>query len=533
MNKLTRLKESDMHQRTIHAIFKAVIGLSVLMVGSVAMADTLVVPDFSANTAATAASVNTAFATVESSVNDNDARITTNTSAIGTNATAIGDNTNNIGNNAGSITTNTSNISTNTANIADNFSAITGNTADISNNYSDLDQRIIDLGQLVADQSNGIPQDVALDCVADPDAFLNTPINSHTTYILTGMCNGPIWIENRRGITLKGDGVGSKNDGIILQPGLTEHPYAVLGVWDSKAIVLDDLELSAINYRSKTYSFGDNVASLSAGNQSKINASNVNFIGGDYSVEAYAQAMLRLGAGIQITGFNRAGLGASTGGLIRTHDDITVTGIVDNSTDDYINAVYAVSNGVVEIRDGGTFTAGTTTRTIDSNGFTIYPAAVWAGENGSIRVRDGINPAVFNGAVEAGYSASIRIFGNTTIHGLLAAYHGSTIRVDNIVQDSGEVWAGDNGYLRIESSTITPGDTDGSPDDSISLYRNGIARINNSILNLGGINISAYGFTVLNLRGTTNLGADGVDCGDSRNVSIFGSVTLGTVSCLP
>ena len=103
-----------MHKQTIRSISKTLTGILVLMGGSAAMADTLVVPDFAASTAATAASVNTAFEAVESSVNDNDARITTNTGAIGTN----------------------------TANIADNFSSTTSNTTDITNNFNNLDQRV-------------------------------------------------------------------------------------------------------------------------------------------------------------------------------------------------------------------------------------------------------------------------------------------------------------------------------------------------------------------------------------------------------
>jgi len=403
--------------------------------------------------------------------------------------------------------------------------------ARINENFNDLDQRVIDLGQLVADQSNGIKVDVALDCGADADAFLNTPINSHTTYTLTGMCNGPIWIENRRKIRIQGDGVGSKNDGIILQAGLIDHPFGALGVWDSKAIRLDDLVLSAANYVSKDYGTYSNVATISAGNQSKINATNVDFIGGDWSVNVYRQAHLRLGAGNTVTGFNRTGLTADSGGLIRTMEDITVTGIVGTSTEDYITAVNATSNAIIQIRNGGTFTAGSTTRTVDSNGFAIYPAAVWVGDNATLNVSDGSNPTVFNGAVESGYSAMIRMRGST-IHGVLGVYHSSVVHMTNTTQDLGEVWVGDGGYLRVESSTITPGDTDGFAE-SISLYRHGRARINNSTLNLGGINASAFGFTLLQLRGTTNLGTDGVDCGESRNVSIHNTVTRGTVSCLP
>jgi hypothetical protein len=398
----------------------------------------------------------------------------------------------------------------------------------INDNFTDLDQRIIDLGVAVADQSNGINQDVPLNCDDDADAFLNAPINSHTTYILTGMCNGPIWISDRSNVTIMGDASGSKDDGVILPASLLEDPFAAIGAWRAKAVTLENLTVDASNYVSKNYDFGNNVAALSAGFQSYVTVTEVDFLGGDWALDVFDLAMLRLKAGVSVTGFNRGGLNSDGGANIRVDEPITVTGIVNTSTDDYINALNAGRNGTIKINNGGTFTAGTTTETIDSQGFTIYPAAVWAGDNGSILVQDGSSPTVFNGAVESGYSATIRMRGDTTIHGVLGAYHNSVMHLTDIVQDGGEIYAGDGGYMRIESGTLTPVSTFNSAFD---LYRNGRARINNSTLILGGKNISVSSFSVLNLRGTTNLGTDGIDCGDSQNVSIRNSVVHGPISC--
>jgi len=66
-----------MHKQSKHVgITTVIFGAMALLSGSVAMADTLDVPPFVAGNLATATSVNTAFETVESSVNDNDGRIT-------------------------------------------------------------------------------------------------------------------------------------------------------------------------------------------------------------------------------------------------------------------------------------------------------------------------------------------------------------------------------------------------------------------------------------------------------------------------
>ena len=407
--------------------------------------------------------------------------------------------------------------------------------AHINDNFSDLDQRVIDLGETVADQSNGIAQDVAVDCGSDADAFLNTPINSHTTYILTGMCNGPIWIDGRNNVTIMGDENGNKDDGVILQGGLTEDPYHAVGVWRSKNISLENLTVDSSNYVSKNYSFGNNVGTISAGEQSYLVVTNVDSIGGDYAVQAHSQSLLRINEGVTVTGFNRSGLVASTGSVIRTHDDITVSGVVGTSTDDWGGqAINAGGNSFVQIREGGSFTGSTSSVTHDADdGQLIYPVSVWVYDNGTLNVKSGSNPAVFHSGIENGYSSMIRMEGNAIIHGVVGVYHSAVMRLNDIVQDGGDIWAGDGGYILIESSTLTPVSIYDPANHNFSLYRAGRARVNNTTINLGDSNLNIYGLDLLQLRGSTSIGTAGIECGEYWNVQIANSVTHGPVSCQP
>jgi hypothetical protein len=366
---------------------------------------------------------------------------------------------------------------------------------------------------------------IVVDCSADANAFLNTTIQNNITYTLTGMCNGPIWIEDRKNVTIQGDASGSKDDGVILQAGLTVQPYAAIGVWQSKAITLDNLTLSAANYVSETYVFGDNVSALHVGNDSYTEVSNVDFIGGDYSVHVYNDGQLVVGSGVTVTGFNLGGLTAYNHGLIRTLNDITVTGLVGTSTDDGSNALQATNNAIVEIRDGGTF-AGPTVAVQD------YRTTVWAGDNGTVRIKDGTNPTVITGGVASGTSAMIRIEGNTTVTGYIAAYHLGYTRIAGTTQSGGLIEVGDGGYLRFDSSSLTPTSIP-FPASPVDIYRMGKLRATDTSFDLGGNDVELSGFGYINLRGTTDLGGADINCHDRRLVSIKASVTnVGTIGCV-
>jgi len=237
-------------------------------------------------------------------------------------------------------------------------------------------------------------------------------------------------------------------------------------------------------------------------------------------VHVYNDGMLTLREGNTVAGFNIGGLTAYNHGLIRTLDDITVTGLAGTSNQGDPNALQATNAGIVEIRNGGTFTGPT-----GDEQDPAYHTAVWASDNGTIRIKAGANPTVVNGGVASSMSAVIRVEGNTTVNGYVAAYHLGYTRIAGTTQFGGLVEAGDAGYLRFDSGFL-------NPSAPIDIYRMGKMRAGDTDMNIAGSEISVTGFGMLNLRrGTTLNGAD-ISCHEPGLVSIHGSITdVGTVSC--
>lgn len=368
-------------------------------------------------------------------------------------------------------------------------------------------------------------KEIAVDCSMDVNAFLNTTIEDNATYTLTGMCNGPIWIESRDNVTIQGDATGSKDDGVQLQAGLSEHPYAAIGIWQSRGVVLDNLTVSAANYVNASYSFGDNVSAVHVGNKSLAEASNVDFIGGDYSVHVYHDGMLTLREGNTVTGFNLGGLTAYNQGLIRTLDHITVTGLTGASTSEDSNAIQATNNAVIDIRGGGSFAGPTIAGSQD------YRTTVWASDNGTVRTQDASNPTQVTGGVAANRSAVVWIEGNATVNGYIGAYHMGYTRIVDTTQSGGLIEAGDGAFLRFQSSSLTPSSLL-FPTTPVDIYRMGKLRVEHSGMDLGGNNISVSGFSYINLRGTTDAGGADIQCHERGLIFIQPSVTgVGNIGC--
>ncbi len=380
-------------------------------------------------------------------------------------------------------------IRTNTDNIADNFSQIQVNSADIAANA----ERIASL-----ESGSGGSDPVNVACEEDANAFRGIDIQSNTTYVLHGMCDGPIWIKNRENVAILGDETGSQGNGVRLPAGLTEHPYGAIGVWQSRGIKLENLTVSAANYVGQDYVFGSNVASLIAGNQSYVDAADVKFIGGDYSVDVHTGTQLNLHEGITVTDYNRVGLNAFNQAIIRTFGPVSVTGLVGSSTETYPYAISAISNSVVEIGRGGSF-SGASGQPVDE-----YATAVWSGDNSTVRFENSANTSTVNGSIESAYSSMVRISGNMELNGALAAYHRGYIRATDTTQSGGPIYSGDASTIRLESGRVTTG--------IIDVYRQGNLRTNNTIINTGGNAIAVGGLSLINLRGSTDLNGADISC---------------------
>jgi len=324
---------------------------------------------------------------------------------------------------------------------------------------------------------------------------------------------------------IQGDNSGSMDDGVRLPPGLSEHPVAAIALRQSTAVRIDNLALSADNYASQSYPFGEDVAALGVAEQSWVEISDVAFSGGDFTVDVNNGSQASLRQGISIVGYNRAGLSAYNHGLIRTHDPISVSGIVGQSTETYPYAILAENNSVVEITAGGSF-SGASGQPVDE-----YPTAVWSGDNSSIRFADSAIPTTINGAIESAYSSMVRISGNLVLNGAMAAYHRGYIRAAGVTQSGGPIYSGDASTIRFESSRLTPPNA-AFPWATLDIYRQGNLRANDTEVNLNGNRIYVSGFGFLNLRGETDLNFADISCHDRNQISIRSSVdNVGFVSC--
>ncbi len=322
--------------------------------------------------------------------------------------------------------------------------------AEVNENFDNLDQRLTAI-----EQGTG-GSEVAIDCSGDVNALINTDLKNGNTYVLTGMCNGPIGVFGNKSVTFKGDATGTKDDGVILPAGLTQHPEAAIAVYGPNQVFLENLTVSSENYVSTSYSFGSYVATLNAGNGARAYVTNVDFIGGDYSVQAFRNGVININDGVSVTGFNIGGLNASHNGHIQVRKPITVTGLTTSTNAEYTQALSANKNASLDIVDGGTFTAPT-------GGSTILSAnAIECSEGGVVRVRNS-GTSIFNGNISAYRSAVVRVQAGSV---------------------NGNVGAGDLSNVTLENVTL-------NPSNPISLIRFSILKVSGST-DLNGVNVECH-----------------------------------------
>ena len=117
------------------------------------------------------------------------------------------------------------------------------------------------------------------------------------------------------------------------------------------------------------------------------------------------------------------------------------------------------------------------------------------------------------------------------MNGYIGAYHTGYTRVVDTTQSGGLLEAGDGGFLRFDSSSLTPTSLL-FPTTPVDIYRMGKLRVGNTAMDLGGNGFSVTGFGYINLRGTTDLGGADIGCHERGLIFIQGSVTnVGTIGC--
>lgn len=411
--------------------------------------------------------------------------------------------------------------------------------SEMNANFDALDTRLLAL-----EGSSSTAQTINIDCDTDANAFANTTITDNTTYVLTGMCNGPIEVFRKRNVFIHGDATGTKDDGVMLQSGLTTNPYAAVAFWESSG-ELSNLTIDASNYvtAGSGYQWANAGAldgAVSVGQTSILRIYDTDILGGDYALNVYRSSYAKTYSNVNITGFNLAGVSASMNSHVELSDAISVIGN-SSSTSSSPEVVTCGRNSHVDIKNGGTFTPATAT-TPD------YPSSLSVYENGTIRVRSGSIQAAFNERINASSGGQIRILGNTavttggidannggqvrfengTVAGGLDASDGSQIRFKNSSQSGGVVYANRNSVIRIDgsSSIDTTGYAFGAQHSSSMGFRDTVSVTGNPL----GLYMNATAY----IHDTVNFGNVGINCqARSNQLAVGTNSTLGDLGSCP
>ena len=388
--------------------------------------------------------------------------------------------------------------------------------------FASIGQALVDHDTRITALEVGTGMDVAVDCISNSAALRNSTLKPGNTYVLTGMCDGPIRITEPAGTyRFRGDATGVKDDGIISQPGQTEdHVISIFGPISAN---FDNLTISGANYTSQA---DLDVTTIHVKGNASVSLVNVDAVGGDWGVWADS-AYLAIGGDVKITGFREEGLIATNGGHVQVADFIAVEG-ADNQPGDYSIAMDATRNGSILIGGGGIFTAGTD----DGTNVDYERISLSANGNGTVRITGSV-PVTLTGTIEVLRSAEVRIksggsANRNTLDGDIYASDQSVVRVRYLDQSDGVARASSGSGFIARDSNLSIG-----ASDFINVQAANMTLWNTTVgnsLGTGSINISNYGF--LSLLGTTELNGRIINCPDPVQ-SIQGMATgIGIGSCI-
>lgn len=438
--------------------------------------------------------------------------------------------------------------------------AVNANDAQItinSNDITDINTELSTVTNQIQEVSENQQREVAINCDADANTFINTTIANNTTYILTGICNGPIEINGRSNITITGDDIGVKDDGISLAANVATDFPSALTVQRTQNLILDNLSLIA--YSRVSSSANDNsrfTYNLNINKGSSASLYNIDIVGGDVGLGSYDAASVRLFDGNTISGFLESGIEAGRNSVIGIRGTISVIGGTTPTPSSVPNVLVASHNATIRIKESGnTFTPSPSANNYDGNVLN----ASW---NGVINVRDSnlngnvvaenggninINGSDIDGEVRAERNSVITI-NNTLINDDISTRTSSTIRIDNnSTIDGGGFDAASNSNIIFQNSTQNDGQFNikqganleiynssiGYPSNLFTIESSATVTINNITITEGtGINIISFatfkhGGTASNMNGVF------ISCQYPEQYNDSGIVlnNLGTVSC--
>jgi len=370
-----------------------------------ALASDLTIPNtFSAGDTVSASQMNANFTATKNAVDDNASRITANESTV---------------------------------------TSLSQSVNSLSTRTNEVESEITDLYQQVSQLSASPASTIQVDCDTDPEALISYEFTDNTTYVISGMCNGPVIVRGKANVTLQGDASGTLDDGISLPTGLQSDPSATLIISSSDNIHLNNIVITSFN--SSDASNNPNgwwltPLLVNRASSTDIHASKLQ--GGDSGIDVYENSVVRLYGNNVITGFLREGVNVHRGGSVQVREEISITSGNFTTPKPAVFRVY--NNGVLLVKNATSSTF-TPSNTSDSNN----PRTVDAFDGGVVKLSD----ATITNQIWSQSSAVVTLY-NSTVNDNIRAF--------------------DNGEVLVYSSTIT---------DDISAENNSLIKASYSVLN--------------------------------------------------
>ena len=329
-------------------------------------------------------------------------------------------------------------VKRNSNNIGDNFTLIQDNRTQLQN----LDSRVTDLEISPPTGDGSTRTFVDIDCSENPDVLLSAPINGffpdNTTYNLSGACNGPLYVTED-GVRFVGVSVDAS---IVLPAGITNaSDGAVFG--DGA----QDLRFQNLTIDASAWNSGANQGVESAGVYARnafVRIIDSDVIGGEYGINPFRNATIRLQGTVNVTEFLNVGVSAGDQSVITTRGQVNISSTVTEGN--FMTGIEIYRGGNIDFRNGVTVSLPEPTGP-------LFPFAV-IGTNGShLRVRSAGNVEI-NGRINMRGNTSLDLQGGNYFSGIDLS-QGAIAQVSNIVQiDGGSNNLTDNSVLSSLNSEL-------------------------------------------------------------------------------
>ena len=406
--------------------------------------------------------------------------------------------------------------------------------SEVNENFSYLEERINSLDS----SQSGDRQEISADCSADTRALAKYLYwdgedfgkYEYTTFLLTGICDGPIYIYGD-GVRLQSADEGSKAT-LQLPDNLEDPERYLVRIEGADDVRLRNLVIDASSYSHSDYE-GDNIATVSV-RRSFVEIEDTKIDGGITAVDVTADSRVIFEGENSLENFHQMGLNIWSDASVESNGFISIIGKNSvNMSGNWFAAVSVSSSSLLSLNAGSDIEIPNTS---DSSFNIIY-----LNKNSSLEFNNYSGDAIHTvqGDVSISDVGVLQMGGGTTVNGMVYNASGSVMDMSNSALVNGGVFVQLNSVLDVSTGSKVNGFVNVSDGSSLNLNDAsitgdlGLGNSSNAVLSNAnvngsvGLNYNSSMYThgdanVTNINGDLNLYVD-------STVALHNSVVSGNI----